>query len=122
MLKNQARLILVFMFLVTFGCSSNTSKEELIIISSQLQVNINKVKKEVNALIIKAEVARKKAASVGGEWRDTAKFIKQAKQFQKNGQCEKAIKVIKKAVREAEMGYQQMVKQKQSYMPGYFKF
>ena len=121
MLKTQLALIFVCILLMTSGCTSNSSKEESTT-SSELQKNIQKVKKEVNALIVKAEKTRKKAASVGGEWRDTAKHIKQAKQYQKEGRCEKAIKVIKKAIREGEMGYQQEIKQKDSYMPGYFKF
>ena len=123
MLKNQLRLFLFFMLLINYGCNSNSYKEETVSINqSELQKNIQKVKEEVNALIAKAEVARKKAASVGGEWRDTAKLIKQAKKYQKEGRCEKAIKVIKQAIMEAEMGYQQATQQKDSYLPGYFKF
>ncbi len=123
MLKNQLRLFLIFMLLINYGCNSNSHKEEAVSTTqSELQKNIEKVKKEVNALITKAEVTRKKAASVGGEWRDTAKLIKKAKKYQKEGRCEKAIKVIKQAIMEGEMGYQQAMQQKESYLPGYFKF
>ena len=46
---------------------------------------------EFSAAIEKAETARKKAASVGGEWRDTGKMIKKAKAAAKNGDYDKAI-------------------------------
>ncbi|MFK5894740.1 MAG: SoxXA-binding protein [Pseudomonadota bacterium] len=125
MLKKQSILVFILILMVTMGCTTNETKEETVNIDAttkQLQENILKVKKEVTALIAHAEVLRKKAASVGGEWRDTGKFIKQAKKFQKEGKCEKAIKSAKKAINEAEMGYKQMMAQKELKMPGYFKF
>ncbi|MFK5986722.1 MAG: SoxXA-binding protein [Pseudomonadota bacterium] len=125
MLKKQSIILFILMLLVTIGCTSNTTKTETApttFSDVKLHENILKVKKEVTALIAHAEILKKKAASVGGEWRDTGKFIKQAKKYQKEGQCEKAIKSAKKAISEAEMGYQQAVSQKELKMPGYFKF
>ena len=50
-----------------------------------------------------ADAARKKAASVGGEWRDTKKIMKQAK---KAG-GDKCVKLANKARRQGEIGYAQ---------------
>ena len=64
------------------------------------------------AAIGAANDARKKAASVGGEWRDTGKFIKQAKAAAADGDYEKAIKLANKAKTEGELGYAQAISQK----------
>ncbi len=58
-----------------------------------------------------AEEARKKADSVGGEWRDTAKFLKQAKALAEKGEFEAAIKLAKKAEHQGHAGYEQMTSQ-----------
>jgi len=53
--------------------------------------------------LARAEAARKKAASVGGEWRDTKKIMKKAK---KAG-GDKCVKLAAKARRQGEIGYAQ---------------
>lgn len=75
-----------------------------------------------SAMIADADKARKKAKSVGGEWRDIGKFLKKAKAAVKKGKCGKAAKLAKKAHKQGDMGYAQAMKQKDTYMPGYFKF
>lgn len=119
-------ILSIFILLFAVGCNSNAPKEEVTSMSKERQQeisdNIAKVKKEVDGLIKLAESNRKKAASVGGEWRDIGKFIKQGKKYQANGQCEKAIKILQKAVLEGEMGYKQAVSQKELKMPKYFSF
>ncbi|MCW8881292.1 MAG: SoxXA-binding protein [Sedimenticola sp.] len=72
--------------------------------------------------ITKAEAARKKAASVDGEWRDTGKFIKKAEEAAKAGDYEKALKLAKKAEDEGELGYEQQVSQRELKMPSYLKY
>ncbi|WP_232020247.1 LysM peptidoglycan-binding domain-containing protein [Sulfuriflexus mobilis] len=54
-----------------------------------------------------AEAARKKAASIGGEWRDTGKIIKKAKAALKAGDASKCVKLANQARRQAELGYAQ---------------
>ena len=72
--------------------------------------------------IAKAEAARKKAASVNGEWRDTGKFIKNAKKAAEAGDYDQAVKLAKKAEDEGNMGYQQAVSQSELRIPSYFKY
>ncbi len=122
------RMFIVSLLTVIFtaGCNSNTTQEESTSMINERQQEITdsvaKVKKEVDGMIKLAESNQKKAKSVGGEWRDIGKFIKQAKKFQSNGQCEKAIKTLQKAIIQGEMGYKQAMAQKELKMPGYFHF
>ncbi len=58
-----------------------------------------------------AVAAKKKAASVGGEWRDTGKILKKAKTLAKSGDYEAAIKLARKAEHQGHQGYEQMVSQ-----------
>ena len=57
--------------------------------------------------IAAAESARKKAASVGGEWRDTFNMIGEARDLAKAGDFAGAIKIANKAKRQGELGYEQ---------------
>jgi hypothetical protein len=66
-----------------------------------------------------AEAARKKAASVEGEWRDTGKLMKSAKAAAEQGDYEKAIKLANQAKHQGEMGYKQAVEQKGVGLPSY---
>lgn len=124
--KNRMFIVSIFIAIFTVGCNSNSTKNEATSMSAERQQEIAdsvaKVKKEVDALIKLAESNQKKAKSVGGEWRDIGKFIKKAKKFQTNGQCEKAIKTIQVAISQGEMGYKQAMAQKELKMPGYFHF
>ncbi len=77
---------------------------------------------ETMAAIKSAEAAQKRAASVKGEWRDTGKFIKQAKAAAKEGDFTKALKLAKKAKAEGHLGYEQAVAQKELRLPSYLKY
>lgn len=66
-----------------------------------------------------AEAARKKAASVGGEWRDTAKLIKEAEGLAKSGKFEESIALATKAKRQGELGYEQAIREKDADFPSY---
>ncbi|MGD8514413.1 MAG: LysM peptidoglycan-binding domain-containing protein [Granulosicoccaceae bacterium] len=59
-----------------------------------------------------AEAARKKAKSVGGEWRDTGKIIKKGRAAIKAGDDAKAIKLCNQARRQGEIGYAQALAEK----------
>lgn len=71
--------------------------------------------------IADADAARKKAASVAGEWRDTGKMIKKAKGLVAKGDFSAAIKLAGKAQQQGELGYDQAVAQKQLRLPSYLK-
>jgi len=71
--------------------------------------------------VAEATVAKKKAASVGGEWRDIGKFLKKAKKAAKKGKMKKAMKLVKKAKWQAEAGYKQAMAQKVVELPSYLK-
>jgi hypothetical protein len=76
-------------------------------------------KAEAEKAIADAEAARKKAASVKGEWRDTKKMIKQAEDLVKAGDYDQAIKTANKAKRQGELGYEQALGQKGVGFPSY---
>ena len=69
--------------------------------------------------IADAQAARKKAASVGGEWRDTGKMIKQAEDAVKAGEFEKAISLADQAKRQGELGYEQAMTEKNATFPSF---
>lgn len=69
--------------------------------------------------ITSADAARKKAASVGGEWRDTGKLIKKARAAAEKGDYEKAVKLANTAKMQGEAGYQQAMDQKDAGLPSY---
>ena len=76
---------------------------------------------EVEQAIIMADVARKKAASVGGEWRDVRLMIGQARSALWIDDLELAHKLAIKAWEQAELGYAQAVNQTRYKMPSYLK-
>ena len=76
---------------------------------------------EFKAAVEKADASRKKAASVGGEWRDTGKMIKKAKAAAKKGDYNKALKLANTAYRQGELGYKQAMSQKDVGFPAYMK-
>ena len=59
-----------------------------------------------------ADAALKKAASVGGEWRDTRKVMKKAAKAAAAGEYDKATKLANKAKQQGEMGYAQAMAEK----------
>ncbi len=66
-----------------------------------------------------AEAARKKAASVGGEWSDTAQLITDAEGLAKSGQYAEAIELANQAKRQGELGYEQAIGEKDAGFPSY---
>lgn len=64
-----------------------------------------------------AKSAIKQAASMGHEWRDSGKFLKDAAKAADAGDYDKAIKLANKAKREGELGYKQALAEKNSHPP-----
>jgi len=64
---------------------------------------------DVAGLIAQAEESANKAASVGSEWRDTRKFIDDAKKALEKNDLDTAKKLAKKAKKEGDLGYEQGV-------------
>ncbi|MBG7602193.1 MAG: SoxXA-binding protein [Gammaproteobacteria bacterium] len=79
-------------------------------------------KAAAESAIAAAESARKKAASIDGEWRDTGKMIKKAQAALKAGDSAKAIKLAKKAENQGKLGYEQAQAQQTLKMPSYLKY
>ena len=65
----------------------------------------------VENAIAAAKDARKHAASVGGEWRDTGKMIKKAEQLLQQGKNEEAGKMATAAEAQGMLGYMQATSQ-----------
>jgi hypothetical protein len=78
-------------------------------------------KSDFEAALSDAQAARKKAASVGGEWRDTGKIIKEAKAAAEMGDYETAMKLADKAQKQGELGYEQAMSQQDAGLPDYLK-
>ena len=58
-----------------------------------------------------AVAAQEKAASVGGEWRDIGKFLKQAMKLAEAGDFEAAVELANKAEQHGHRGYEQLTSQ-----------
>ena len=78
-------------------------------------------KAALDKAIADAQAARKKAASVAGEWRDTAKMIKQAEEAGAAGDFAKGMKLASEAQKQGELGYEQAVKERGAGFPDYMK-
>ncbi len=74
---------------------------------------------QAQSLIAAAEEARKKAAAVGGEWRDTAAMIKSAETLAGAGEFDKAIEAAAAAEFQAKRGYEQAMAEKNADFPQY---
>jgi hypothetical protein len=77
---------------------------------------------KVQKLIDAADAARKQAAEVGGEWRDTGKMIKEAKALMEKGDFVAAAKLANKAAKQGHLGYEQAVSQKELKLPSYLHY
>lgn len=68
-----------------------------------------------------ASASVKKAASVGGEWRDTGDLLKKAEAAAKSGDYATGVKLANEAMSEGEMGYQQAMTEKNAQPPAYLR-
>lgn len=76
---------------------------------------------QAQAMIEMAEQARKKAASVDSEWRDTADFIKKAEAALKAGNLDESMRLAKLAEDQGNLAYEQGFSQQELVYPSYFK-
>jgi hypothetical protein len=72
-------------------------------------------KEDAEAICSAADTARKQAADVGMEWRDTGKLIKSANKALESGDYAAAVKQCEKAKREGETGVKQAEIEKSSW-------
>ncbi|MCG8004328.1 MAG: SoxXA-binding protein [Candidatus Thiodiazotropha lotti] len=106
------RKVLKFSLLAGILCSSMTT------LALADEVSTAKVQKLIDA----ADAARKQAAEVGGEWRDTGKMIKKAKGLLKKGDFVAAAKLANKAAKQGHLGYEQAMSQKELKLPSYLHY
>ena len=66
---------------------------------------------EFNQAMAAAEASQDKAASVGGEWRDIGKIMKQAREAAASGDYDKALSLAETARLQGEIGYDQAMSQ-----------
>ncbi|MDH5256898.1 MAG: SoxXA-binding protein [Gammaproteobacteria bacterium] len=92
------KLAVIATALMLFGCATTEPKMEQTA--------------DYPTLVKQAEASIKKAKSVGSEWRDSEKFLKNAEKAAKAGDMDKAMKLAKKAKAEGELGYKQGESQK----------
>ena len=77
--------------------------------------------KSFNASYEAAEAARKKAASMKYEWRDTGKMLKNAKEAAGKGDYDTAEKLAKKAEMQGKMAVAQAMEQEQAWQAAVVK-
>ncbi len=92
-----------------------------LLIMSYSHVFAGELKVEYEKMLVSAISAQKKAAAVGGEWRDVNKLIKKAKKAANKGQYKKAITFAKNAETQGKLGYQQAVSQINVDIPPYIQ-
>lgn len=68
-----------------------------------------------------AKASMKKAASVGGAWRDSGKILKKAAAAAKKKDYAKAIKLAGQVQRQGELGYKQSMAEKGAQPPSYLR-
>ncbi len=89
------------------GCSSDAVKSD------------TAAKSSYEKTLAEAKAERKKAAAVGGEWRDIGKFLKAADKAAAKGDYDTAMKLAKKALFQAKMGQIQAKEQAGVGNPAY---
>ena len=68
-----------------------------------------------NAAYQAGVAARKAAAEVGFEWRDTRKMLKKAKKLAAKGEYEQAVELANRAKRQGELGVTQAAEQETAW-------
>jgi len=96
-IHNLAKLIALTALVLglAVGCATAPKEEK---------VEAKPISPEVAQAIAAAKAAIKAAKDAGGLWRDTEKFLKEAEKAAKAGDDKTALKLAKKAQREAELG------------------
>lgn len=84
--------------------------------------NDEALRTKAQQMINDADAARKKAASVDGEWRDTGKIIKKAQKALDSGKITDAMKLASAAHKQGVLGYQQAMDQQTISLPSYLNY
>jgi hypothetical protein len=108
--KKQILIMSMLAAAIAFGGTTSTLLAD--------EVSAAKVQKLIDA----ADAARKEAASVNGEWRDTGKMIKKAKAKLAEGDYVGAAKLANDAAKQGHLGYEQAVSQQTLKMPSYLHY
>jgi len=103
-MKKTAILAVFLLASTSTACSYFTEEEG----SSSMGAS----KEAVNALIKEATDENKKAASMGGLWRDANKMIKKAKASLEKGDTKKATSLAKTAIEQGKLGQMQATQEK----------
>ncbi|MGB5201629.1 MAG: hypothetical protein WBR56_17195 [Sedimenticolaceae bacterium] len=103
---------LIMLGLVLSGCAQQETKSSAAPAPSDPAAAYEMAMADANA-------AQKKAASVGGEWRDTGKLMKEAQEAAKAGDYAKAKALADKATFQYKAGYEQAQSQKNVGNPRY---
>jgi len=90
------KLALIVVILVLSGCAT-MKKNDMV---------------DFQTLVKQTEAAIQEAAAMGGEWRDTRKIFKKGLEAEKAGKHNLAIKLVKKAKKQAELGIAQAKSQR----------
>lgn len=107
------RLTVAAVALMAIVSASCASKEEPAASASGSSASVASAgKAEYEKALSAAKDAQKKAASVGGEWRDTGKMLTTAEEAAAKGDYAGATKMANKAMKQAESGYSQAMGQK----------
>jgi hypothetical protein len=109
-------------FTKAFELATKAMKQDTFVVEQAQGATVDKgAEKTANDAIAAAEAARKKAASVNGEWRDTSKLIGEAQALANSGDFAGATALARKAQRQGEMGYEQAIREKGATFPSYVK-
>jgi hypothetical protein len=109
----MATFVLIVM-LISACTATGGSKLKMSDLSDEAKTAPVATKESYEIAMAAAKDAQMKADSVGGEWRDVQKFLKQAELAADNGDYAKAIKLADKAKFQCEMGYKQAIDQMQA--------
>jgi len=94
------KLAVLAAVLMLFGCASTS------------ETKMGGGAADFPTMVKEAKSSIKKAKSVGGEWRDSKKFLKKAEKAAKSGDAKKAMSLANKAKDQGKMGYEQAISQK----------
>ena len=102
------------------GCETAGYAEEPIP-SKPVAPQIDPQKITYETIVAEAIAAKKKAASVKGEWRDIGKTLDKAEKAAAKGDYNSAIKLATTAKEQGHLGYKQAIAQQHAGNPSYLK-
>jgi hypothetical protein len=101
---SKSIIAIVIVGLMSYACTA--------VSGSKSKPSANATKQDYEAALTAAKSAQKKAAAVGGEWRDIGKMLKEAEAASKSGDYVKAVTLANQAKLQGEAGYEQTESQK----------